>query len=221
MPSKSKEKFDERIKEIIIIQEMRQGITLKESSEERNQENAINRASIVMLCSHVEGYMEDILEEFIGSIRESGVDCKRIPTILKVMLCKPGLKSLNNSDQNVLARRIPDFIKNYEAIWWSEEKMDSERFPEFIRRDWQIGNPWPDVILTYLEKIGIGDFWDDSNRTLKGDLQTLVDKRNLIAHGHFEATATRDDVNRYVESAKKLVDFLDVRIERHLDDLNR
>jgi RiboL-PSP-HEPN len=65
------------------------------------------------------------------------------------------------------------------------------------------------------------NFWDDSNRIIKGDLDTLVDKRNLIAHGHFEATATQDDVIRYVESARKLADLLDARIERHLEDLRK
>lgn len=220
MPSNSKEKFDERIKEITLIQGMLPNSTLRESDDERCKENAINRASIVMLCGHIEGYVEDVLEEFIELIRDSRLDSRKIPIILKVMLCKPGLKSLSNSDHNVLAKRIPIFIKNYEDIWLSDGRLDSQRFPEFIRNDWQIGNPWPKTILVYLERIGIVDVWDDTNRILKGDLETLVDKRNLIAHGHFEATATQEDVNRYIESAKNLVDLLDTKIERHFNEIN-
>lgn len=221
MASRSKDKFYERIKEINLIQEMLPESSLNESGEKRNQEKAINRASVVMLCSHIEGYVEGILEEFVEKIRSSRLKSKRIPTILKVMLCRPGLKSLTNSDQNILAKRIPEFIKKYEELWWSEEMMNLENFPEFVRNDWQIGNPWPNIILSYLEKIGIDDFWDDSNRIIKGDLDTLVDKRNLIAHGHFEATATKDDVNRYKDSAIRLVDLLDDAIEKHLENIGK
>jgi hypothetical protein len=189
--------------------------TLRESIEDRNKENAIHRASIVMLCSHVEGYVEDILEEFVGNIKSIGATSSNIPCALKVELCRPGLILLNNNDHNVLRERIPEFIEKYEEFWFSAERIQPELFPEFEKKDWQMGNPWPDAIDAYLKRIGIEGFWDETNSTVKGDLDTLVQKRNLIAHGHFQATATHDDIKRYIISIVRLVKLLDRRIETH------
>lgn len=169
-----------------------------------------------MLCGHIEGYMEDALEEFIDNIKLFKVVSSKIPPVLKVVLCRPGLILLNNNDHNVLIERIPQFIKKYEDLWWSTEEINPEEFPEFIKKDWQMGNPWPYTIDSYLKKIGVERFWDDTNSLIMGDLDTLVQKRNLIAHGHLEATATQNDIKRYIESAVKLVELLDIRIEQHL-----
>lgn len=218
---KAKEKFDERLKEVILIQETLPDSTLKESKIDREMEKTINRASIVMLSSHIEGYIEDVLEEFIDSIRLIGVISSNIPPILKVVLCRPGLILLENNDHNVLVKRIPQFIKKYEDLWWSAERINPEAFPEFVKDDWEIGNPWPTTIDSYLKRIGIEGFWDDTNRTINGDLYTLVQKRNLIAHGHLEATATSDDIKRYIESAEGLIELLDNKLEWHLNNIVR
>ena len=221
MSFRAKDRFNERLKEIILIQDMLPESTLNESGEDREKENAIHRASIVMLCGHIEGYVEDVLEEFIDSIRSVGMISSNIPSALKVILCRPGLTLLNNGDYNILVERIPQFIKKYEALWWSTERINPEAFPEFIKKDWQMGNPWPGTIDTYLKRIGIEGFWDETNSTVKGDLDTLVQKRNLIAHGHFEATATHDDIERYIGSVRELVELLDSKIEQHLNDIAR
>jgi hypothetical protein len=216
LSTQSKDKFDERIEEIKILQSMIPEPRLGATATDRNLENAIHRASLVMLCSHVQGYIEDLVEEFLGDLRSNRVVSCNIPPELKVALCKRDLLNLNNEDRNVLMERIPEFIRQYEILWCSTKEVEPENFPEIIGRDWQIGNPWPSMVETHLKRIGIKKFWNETNNILQGDLLSLVDKRNLIAHGHFEATATNADIQRYIESMIELVVLLDSTIEDHL-----
>lgn len=216
MSTLSKDKFNERIGEIKILQRLIPEPKLRATASDRSLENAIHRASLVMLCSHVQGYLEDLVEEFLGRLRSNRVTSCNIPPELKVSLCKRDLLELNNNDRNVIMERIPEFIRRYEILWCSTKEVGPESFPEIIGRDWQIGNPWPSTVETHLKRIGIKEFWDDTNMIISGDLLSLVDKRNLIAHGHFEATATNDDIQRYIESMIELVGILDYAVESHL-----
>jgi hypothetical protein len=216
LSTQSKDKFDERIEEIKILQRTIPEPKLGANASDRNLENAIHRASLVMLCSHVQGYIEDLVEEFLGDLRSNRLFSCNIPPELKVALCKRDLLNLSNYDRNIVMERIPEFIKRYEILWCSTKELEPENFPEIIGRDWQIGNPWPSTVDAYLKKIGIKDFWDNTNNIIYGDLSSLVDKINLIAHGHFEATATNDDIKRYIESMVNLVGLLDIAIEAHL-----
>jgi hypothetical protein len=215
----SKDKFDERIEEIKILQRLLPEPDLGATASNRNLENAIHRASLVMLCSHVQGYLEDLVEEFLGNLKANRVISCNIPPELKVALCKRDLLGLNNDDRNILMERLPEFIRRYEILWCSTREVGPESFPEIIGKDWQIGNPWPKTVEAHLKKIGIKTFWCDANRILNGDLLSLVDKRNLIAHGHFEATATSDDIKRYIESMIELVGLVDNSIEDHLREI--
>lgn len=221
LPSKSKERFDERLSEISLLRGMMPPSTaLKElTPSRRNLENAIRRASLVMLCVHVQGYVEDILEEFILNLRSQKAVSSKIPAELKVALCKPDLSALHNDDYNILMERIPDFIRRYETIWCSSKELPPDEFPEFDKKDWETGNPWANTIDSYMKRIGIRGFWSEKNRIIKGDLDNLVVKRNLIAHGHLHATATDEDVTKYIESAKSLVELLDEQIEYHLNNI--
>lgn len=219
MSSQSKEKFDERIQEIKILQRTIPEPKLLATEEIRNLEKAIHRASLVMLCGHVQGYIEDALEEFLDRLRSNRVSSGKIPPELKVALCKPDLITLKNDDYNILVQRIPQFIRRYEGIWCSMREIPPEEFPEIETRDWRMGNPWPNTLEMYLKRIGIEELWDDSSRTLKSDLNTVVEKRNLIAHGHFDATATNEDIRRYIESMQELIQRIDIMIETHLNNI--
>ena len=133
-------KFKERIGEIKTLQKyVDSGIAITEL--ERKRESAIHRASLVMLCGHFEGFVEDRLIEFIDDIKFSQVQCIKIPPQLKVSLCKPGLKMLETEDHNILIERIPIFIEQYTIMWEQDEVLAPEDFPNIDYEDWKIGNP--------------------------------------------------------------------------------
>lgn len=217
MHSKSRNKFKERIGEIKILQEYVDSITAI-TELARKRESAIHRASLVMLCSHFEGYVEDRILEFIDDIKFSKIKCIRIPPQLKVSLCKPGIKSLENKDPNVLIDRIPRFIEQYIEMWDNDKVLEAKDFPVIDDDDWKIGNPGSKVLEKNFKKIGINKIWQEiesKNTTIKADLDALVLRRNEIAHGNIEMTATSVDVERYVKSISELIGRLDAITYRH------
>ena len=219
LTSKSREKFEERIQEIELLQTLSTP-TLKENEDERKKSNSINRACLVLLCSHVEGYLEDRLAEFLDTLKENIVDCKLIPPIIKVKICKQDLAMLENKDTNVLIERIPIFIEKYWEIWCSDDVMKPDNFPIINYDDWKIGNPGSTKLEQALKGIGIDDIWGkinfhEENRILKGDLDGLVDRRNNIAHGHLESSATSNDVRRYIDTMTQLINEIDKIISEH------
>lgn len=223
MTSKSREKFEERIKEIELLQTLLNP-TLKEDENERKKSNSINRACLVLLCSHFEGYLEDRLIEFLDTLKENIVDCKLIPPIIKVKICKQDLAMLENKDTNVLIERIPIFIEKYWEIWHSDDVMKPDNFPIIDYDDWKIGNPGSRKLEQALKGIGIDDMWGKikfhaENRILKGDLDALVDRRNNIAHGHLESSATSNDVRRYIDTMTQLINEIDKILSKHQYDI--
>lgn len=218
MSSKARNKFKERIGEVKILQKYIDSRPTR-TQLERKRESTIHRASLVMLCGHFEGYVEDRLLEFIDEIKISQIKCIKIPPQLKVWLCKPGLAMLETEDHNSLIERIPKFIERYTAMWEHDEVLAPEDFPNIDYEDWKIGNPGSKVLEKNFRRIGIDSIWqgiDSKNSTLKGDLDALVTRRNYIAHGHFESSATSIDVKRYVKSISELVGRLDDITFRHL-----
>jgi|LGVF01.1.fsa_nt_gb hypothetical protein len=163
LTSKSREKFEERIQEIEVLQQVLSTPNLKEDENERKKSNSINRACLVLLCSHVEGYLEERLIEFLDTLKENTVNCKLIPPILKVKLCKQDLARLENKDINVLIERIPIFIENYREIWCSDAVMKTDNFPIINYDDWKIGNPRSTKLEQALKGIGINDIWGKIN----------------------------------------------------------
>ena len=225
LTSKSRENFEERIQEIKLLQTLSTPTpTLKENEDERKKSNSINRACLVLLCGHVEGYLEDRLIEFLDTLKENIVDCKRIPPIIKVKLCKQDLAMLENKDTNVLIERIPIFIEKYREIWLSDGVMKPDNFPIINYDDWEIGNPGSTKLEQALKGIGIDDIWEkinsrEENRFLKGDLDGLVNRRNSIAHGHLESSATSNDVRKYIDTMTQLINQIDKIISKHQHDI--
>ena len=134
-------------------------------------------------------------------------------------MCKPGLKTLENKDHNVLIDRIPKFIENYTVIWDNDKVLAPKDFPVIDDDDWRIGNPGSRVLERNFKRIGIDKIWldiDSKNVTLRGDLDALVQRRNEIAHGNIESTATYLDVERYIKSISELIGRLDAITYRHL-----
>lgn len=221
MSSNARNKFKERIGEIKTLQKYVDSITAT-TELERKRESAIHRASLVMLCSHFEGYVEDRLLEFIDDVKFSKVQCIKIPPQLKVSLCKPGLKKLENKDHNVLIDRIPRFIEQYTVIWDNDKVLAPKDFPVIDDDDWKIGNPGSKVLERNFKRIGIDKIWqeiDSKNGTLKRDLDALVQRRNEIAHGNIDSTATSVDVERYVKSISELIGRLDAITYRHFHNV--
>ncbi|MFZ2410923.1 MAG: MAE_28990/MAE_18760 family HEPN-like nuclease, partial [Candidatus Methanoperedens sp.] len=155
-------------------------------------------------------------------IKFSQIQCVKIPAQLKVSLCKPGLEMLETKDHNILIERIPIFIEQYTIMWEKDEVLAPEDFPVIDDDDWKIGNPGSKVLERNFKRIGIDKIWqeiDSKNGTLKGDLDALVTRRNSIAHGDLDSTATSGDVKRYVKSIFELVGRLDGMTYRHLHNV--
>ena len=219
--------FNERIKEIKILRSKLvaiEDIKLNDSNEYRSYENAINRASIVMLCSHFQGYIEDVILEFLYNVINGNVSARMIPPRLKHELCREGLEPLSKDFNDNLPSKIESFIGSHHDLWCTDQVLISDNYPPLNEKQWILGEPGSEKIVRIIKKIGMADPWNEilkvpTNKLLKTRLNTLVHKRNYIAHGVIDTSASSLDIEAQIKSTMRLVSVFDNLLQRHYQSI--
>lgn len=149
--------FKKRMKEIDYLIELIPPIL--PTSENVEQTNTLCRASIVLLSSHLEGFLQDLMEEFIDEVNQLEIGFKNLPVELYMQNCFPkGLITQNNFDA---LTKIFNEIKLLER---KNIKMTLDK-SKFAKTD---GNPTSDVINRLFKILGIESVLDILNKEIKG-----------------------------------------------------
>ena len=161
--------------------------------------DALCRGAIVLLSSHLEGYVKGLAARGIETIEQNEVTKSRLGESFRYHLSRDLIMQIQRSSRpESVSSRIDAFLERDILIW-----NDSDVFigplssDTFVRG---LSAPNHGSIKTLFGRFGYSAFEGDLNRTLKGDFSAcrgmvdhVVDQRNKIAHGdHIISGAPQD-----------------------------
>jgi hypothetical protein len=148
--------FAESLEEITLISQGADAEIKKRTNEGRLLGNAITRAGLVLLCGYFEGYIRDVVEEFIDTINDNKKPINSLspPLFCSILEQMPGIDKKN--EFNKLDTLKESIINN------KHFKIKKEKFGKTS------GNPTVDTIESIFSNIGI---------------ENVIDKLSIIDYG--------------------------------------
>jgi len=176
--------------------------------------NAVNRACIVLLSAHLEGFLEDLLLEALDVVVARGTPVDRLPLILRALHAETHLSQLAPMrDRNARAPRIEKMFLEEAALWSAGQAVQATMIRQGTVRA-EMANPGSKEIRQFMELVGV-DIRAYINNVvgashLLGRVDGLIGLRNQVAHGEINVRATFQDVDTYTQIVQDLC--------RHADD---
>lgn len=162
--------------------------------------NSLYRASVVLLCSHMEGYVEDLAEValervFARSYKKSGLELR-----FRYYLSRDVLDALRDTrDPDKIARTVVRLFARDSDIWANDGPYSVE--PDTDRFVSGFSSPSFRKIKSFVRRFGYDAYSLDIGRLLGANhsactnmIDHIVEQRNLFAHGREGEVGTPADV---------------------------
>ncbi|MEY8516828.1 MAE_28990/MAE_18760 family HEPN-like nuclease [Lachnospiraceae bacterium 29-84] len=172
---------------------------LNEIAEENK--NKYRKSLVLILYSHLEGYIKICLQTYIQYINSQGLNRKDVNTGLMVASMHKEFLAYENLDRKceVFRKQLPDDTRLHRLYRRVDFMEKAEDFKEQeLNIDDQIidteSNLWYIVLQKNLYKVGLPiNLFDDCQR----DIDALVNRRNSIAHGNFRSGVTAEEFTNW------------------------
>lgn len=174
--------------------------------------NVVNRACIVLLCAHLEGFLEDLVIEALDTMARLHTPVSRLPTVLRALHVEEHLKAIEQlKDRNARAPKIERMFISEASLWAAGSHLTSTMLrPTTVCKE--MSNPGSREVRSFLSilDVDIDQFLrDEGSVDLLGRINGLVASRNAIAHGDLSTIATFGDVDAYSELVERLANSIE------------
>jgi len=218
MTSAALTKMAARLDEVIVLSATDPRINDPRSSN-ATLSGAVNRACVVLLSAHLEGYLEDVALEALDVFITEAICVDDLPLLLRAVHAEDHLGVLEQmKDRKARAPRIQDLLQSELGLWQPGNRLATPMLRASTLSK-QMSNPGSREMRSFLELVGV-DLKDWLQRTsdmpLLGDADGLVARRNAIAHGEVSASVTSADVSRYIISVETLSRSIDEAVAERL-----
>ncbi len=151
--------------------------------------NVLSRAGIVLLCSHLEGYIEALGRIAVVQLAERSIPKNSIARKFRYYFSRDIINEIKNtSDKEGLALKIENLVRRDIHIW-----DGSAHFSQPLLVEMFVGNfatPDHSNIKGFFGRFGFENFEGELGSRLKSNFRPcvnmvnqMVDQRNKIAHG--------------------------------------
>ena len=162
--------------------------------------DALCRSAIVLLSSHIEGYIENLADVILSRIVEKQIRKEKLSPQFLYYLSKDLLDNIRDTEKpEGIAKKVKKLFSRDYHIW-----SESDFFEEDLRIDLFVSgfsNPKFIRIRKFFARFGYGEYCRDLERSLKSNypacmnmVNNVVDQRNKIAHGDVTTTSTPQDL---------------------------
>lgn len=174
------------------------------------------RAGVVLLSSHIEGYIEDLSEVILRKVWENGTPKNTLAPKFLYFFSKDLIDEIDNTtNPDRIAAKVQDLFCRDQDIWSSGEKFNEELASDrFVAG---FSTPRFDEIRKFIGRFGYSEYRRDMGRHLQARFQpcikmvdNVVDQRNKIAHGDSVTTATPSDLVDMLELVRLFCRSTDV-----------
>lgn len=196
----------------------------KDADLDRN--NAIRRASVVLLVSHFESFLRSLGEGFVDVLSSGTVESRSIPTGIRELHTLPRLQEIASTNDSKQRHSLLRKLGEISALW-----NDAAKPPPGTLSAWKVSR---EITSAKAEKIdhlfllmgstgpvcdGDLDIAEEDDAVISLNirlaLNDVVQCRNDIAHGDSSRKPTQEDVDRYILFLKALAG----RLQRKSDGL--
>ena len=162
--------------------------------------NPLCRASIVLLSSHIEGYVEDLAEVILDRIVESEMQKNTLASRFLYYFSKDIVDEIRETrDPDKVAEKLRALLNRDMDIWSTESTFQAylpvERFISGF------STPKFEEVCRFIGRFGYQNYKRDLQRLLQANFQSctnmvnnVVEQRNRIAHGDASISATPGDI---------------------------
>ncbi len=179
--------------------------------ENSARDEALLRGALVLLCSHLEGFFEDLISDLVTAYDVLAQQTCLIPEELRAwQVLSPAAKW----DVKDPAKRwlLVQGCASHPLINANGSKSIGDMDPALHTSDFS--NPGTGEIATLFKNVGIKDVWisfhaKEPDSVFKNSIDAVVNRRNQIAHGQADATLTLSDAQAYVERAERVAIIFD------------
>ncbi len=168
---------------------------------------ALYRGGVVLLCSHIEGYIGDLGALGISRIGERSVRKDVLPEEFKYHLSRDLIGEIRDARHpESIAGRVKALVHRDGEIWGADDRFrDTLAWDVFVRG---FSVPKHENVCKFFRRFGYWQFDGDLAARLRGNtpacvnvIDHVVAERNKIAHGDYLASGTSRDL----ENMHKLV----------------
>ena len=174
------------------------------------------RSGVVLLSSHIEGYVDDLAEVILRRIVKNKTPKQNLASRFRYHFTKDLINELRETkDPDKIASKIEALFRRDSDIWCSksnfEEDLPADRFVSGF------STPRFDQVKLFIARFGYIDYRRDLGTHLRANFRpcinmvdNVVDQRNKIAHGDIVATATPNDLAAMLQLVRMFCRSTDV-----------
>jgi hypothetical protein len=194
----------------------------EKTSKHREINESISRASILLLCSHIESFFEDAIVDILDFHQRNQTPMKMLSPKLKFI--------------QTMRKPISEKL-SYDKRWKILEEISKSNFvndnnhcqPGIFNTELHLkgfASPGSEAVENLFDGIGISKVWDRienqfGSATLKRSLDGFVARRNNITHGASSDKPTLSDVKIYIRDMCTIVRMFELVITDYLtNDFN-
>ena len=177
---------------------------------EESNKNKYRKSLVLILYSHMEGYIKIGLQTYIQYINSQGLNRRDVNTGLMVASMHKEFIAYENMERKseFFRKTLPDDTRLHRLYRRVDfmEKMENFKEQELVIDDQIIdteSNLWYIVLQKNLYKIGLPvDLFDD----YRSDIDALVNRRNSIAHGNFKSGVTDIEFSNWERKVSEILE---------------
>jgi hypothetical protein len=218
-------RFEARLSEVDHLRYIARGyLQLRPVIRNRSQvdhANALVRSATVLLSSHIQGYIEDLMDVVMEHMINDGVSASLVPESLRYYATKSAIREMRDSnDPSKIIQKIRTYAQDYGDVLL----LTGPAPASLASLDYKggFGNPTVDEIRKFLSRFGLTDFHGQMAQKLKNEwpiienaINQIVDRRNKIAHGDVLATLTVNELSQYTKIVRKFASNTDRTVTSH------
>lgn len=172
------------------------------------QINSLCRGGVVLLSSHIEGYVEEVGQLAIVQIGSRGVAKGQVARRFRYHLSRDLIRDIKDtSHPGRISAKIDALLARDHHIWDTHSQFTTQITAEVFVSDFS--NPTHDKIKHFFARFGYASFPHDLATRLgpsyagcRNMLDQVVDQRNRIAHGDAITTGTPTDLAQMMTLVK-------------------
>lgn len=213
MLSRAYERFEDRILEVERLLSLctADDANYRIKKESAQKDDALLRGAHVLLCSHLEGYFEDLVSDMISAYDHLASHVVLLPEELRAQQVTGGAHKWEVKE--------PSKRWQIMQVWASHPLVQTwrEKPPGCMEASFHIdgfSNPGSNEIDSLFKTVGIRDVWErfreiEPDQLIFQSMNAIVNRRNQIAHGNANATITLADARLYVKRARRIAEVFE------------
>lgn len=199
MPAPSLTLLDDRLSEVSCLVSICHSRRARRARHIRAEEPALLRGALVLLCSHIEGFFEELVEDIIEAFDHGVRTPAGMPDAIRQRQILGDGKRWEGIDQMhrwQLVRACAASPLFEDARQHISGQLDPGLHTEGF------ANPGTGAIKELFKSVGLPDCWAtfgqiEPRRTYKNEIDAIVARRNQIAHGDMNSSVTEQDILGY------------------------